>query len=152
MIARHATDPLRGADLVEAMSGAAPSAYEPGKKYSGPVSEIQYLPVSVIHRQQMDFRPEVMVVTDEVAANMDFSEPVEVTAFRYGSTHDDKHPEVTLRDGHHRTAAAIQTGRAFLPVQLTAVNALGEKLNALIAMSQTIKSNLDAEVMVFPSR
>lgn len=127
---------------------ASTPVYEPGQKYNGLIPEIKYLPVTAIHRQEMDFRPEVMTVSDEVAANMDFSEPVEVTAFRYGPVNYDTLPEVTLRDGHHRTAAAIQTGRPYLPVKVMAVNAMGEKLNALIAMSQEIEVNLEAEVLL----
>jgi hypothetical protein len=129
----------------EVTASAPPPVYEPGKKHSGPVPEIKYLPVSAIHRQEMDFRPEVMTVSDEVAANMDYSEPVEVTAFRFGQNHNGVLPQVTLRDGHHRTAAAIQTGRPHLPVEVTAINALGEKLNALIAMSRSIEASLEAE-------
>ncbi len=132
----------------EVTAGAPASVYEPGKKYNGLIPEIKYLPVTAIHRQEMDFRPEVMTVSDEVADNMDFSEPVEVTAFRYGPANHDTLPEVTLRDGHHRTAAAIQTGRPHLPVEVKAVNAMGEKLNALIAMSQVIEASLEAEALL----
>lgn len=132
----------------EVTVSAPASVYEPGKKHSGPIPEIKYLPVTAIHRQEMDFRPEVMAVSDEVAANMDFSEPVEVTAYRFGPASHDLLPQVTLRDGHHRTAAAIQTGRPHLPVEVKAVNAMGEKLNALIAMSQVIEASLEAEALL----
>lgn len=118
------------------------ASYESGKKYSGRIPEIKYLPVSAIERREMDFRPEVMVVSEEVAANMDYSQPIEVTAFRYGKANDDTVPVVTLQDGHHRTAAAIQTGREYLPVEVRAINAKGEKLAALIAMSQAIEARL----------
>jgi hypothetical protein len=121
---------------------AVASRYELGQKYSGLIPEIKYLPVRAIERQEMDFRPEVMAVSDEIASNMDYSEPVEVTAFRYGKANDDTLPVVTLRDGHHRTAAAIQTGREHLPVVVRAINAKGEKLTALIAMSQAIEAAL----------
>ena len=117
------------------------SPYERGVKYNGRIPEIKYLPVSAIERQEMDFRPEVMRVSDDVAANMDYSEPVEVTAFRYGRANDDTLPVVTLIDGHHRTAAAIQTGRRYLPVTVQARNAKGEKLNALIALSREIEAS-----------
>lgn len=132
----------------EVTAGATASVYEPGKKYNGLIPEIKYLPVTAIHRQEMDFRPEVMTVSDDVADNMDFSEPVEVTAFRFGPAKHDTLPEVTLRDGHHRIAAAIQTGRPHLPVKVKAVNAMGEKLNALIAMSQVIEASLEAEALL----
>ncbi|MCA8228231.1 hypothetical protein [Burkholderia vietnamiensis] len=140
---------LRAFDRAFASVGIEPprevadaAVYEPGKKYSGRIPEIKYLPVSAIERQEMDFRPEVMVVSEEVAANMDYSQPVEVTAFRFGKANDDTLPVVTLRDGHHRTAAAIQTGREYLPVEVRAINAKGEKLAELIAMSQAIEARL----------
>lgn len=119
--------------------------YTPGEKYHQQIPEVKYLPVSVIKRQQMDFRPEVMTVSDEVARNMDYSEPVEVTAFRFGDDDTDTQPVVTLRDGHHRTAAALQTGRPFLAVNLQAINAKGEKLTALIGMSHAIETVLRSE-------
>ncbi len=122
---------------------AAESKYKTGEKYHAKIPEIKYLPVSLIHRQEMDHMPEVMSVSDEVARNMDFSEPVEVTAFRFAhGGDDDQTPEVTLRDGHHRTAAALQTGREWLPVDCRSINAKGEKINALIAISNQIEARL----------
>jgi hypothetical protein len=117
-------------------------SYQPGVKYNGQIPAIHYLPVSAIERQEMDFRPEVMAVSDEIARTMDYSEPIDVTAFRYGKANDDTVPVVTLRDGHHRMAAALQTGRPWLPVTVTAINAKGEKLNKLIAMSKEIAAHL----------
>jgi hypothetical protein len=73
---------------------------------------------------------------------MDFSEPVDATAFRYSSNHSEDHPSVALQNGHHRLAAARQTGRPHLPVALTAVNAKGEKLNALKALSDEIERSM----------
>lgn len=116
--------------------------YAPGQKHTGPIPEIKYLPVNVIERAAMDFRPEVMVVSDEVARNMDFSEPVDATAFHYGKNNDPLEPSVLLRDGHHRTAAALQTGRPWLPISVRAINALGEKLNALIDLSSAIEAQI----------
>lgn len=113
--------------------------YKDGEKYQGLIPEIKYLPLTAIARQELDFRPEVMTVSDEVAKNMDFAEPIEVTAFRFGKGDDDASPQVTLRDGHHRYAAALQTGRKYLPVVVRAINARGKKLNALIELSDKIK-------------
>ncbi len=131
--------------------------YEQGKKYNQKIPEIRFLPINVIKRQEYDFRPETLKVSDDVAKKMDFSQPIEVTAYRFpvtgwGSTippkivhlseeeqNDDTKPDVMLIDGHHRLAAAIQTGRSYLPVEVTARNAKGEKLNALIQLSQKIE-------------
>jgi len=124
---------------MESSTIATHSSYEPGKKYCGRVKEIKFLPLTSIERQEMDFRPEVMTVSQETAAAMIYSEPIEVTAFRFGKANDDTLPVVTLKDGHHRVAAAIQTGRKYLPVIVSAINARGEKLNALIAISTQLE-------------
>ena len=126
--------------------------YEPSIKYSGMIPEIRYLPVSCIHRQEMDHMPEVWRVSDAVAHAMDFREPVEVVAFRDGmkewkrggNTYETEREEplVTLIDGHHRLAAALQTGKPWLPVTVKAVNAMGSKLNNLIALSVKIEQGL----------
>lgn len=118
------------------------SSYSPDEKYSGLIPEIRYVLVSAIERNQMDFRPEVMSVSDEVASGMDYSEPIEVTIYRYSQSHDETSPVVRLIDGHHRVAAAIQTGRSYLPVVATARNAKGVKINALIVQSELIASRL----------
>jgi len=117
-------------------------AYAEGQKYSGKIPEIKYLPVSAIERPLAQDGREVLTVSDQVARNMNFSEPVEVTVFRFGSVNDDTLPVVSLDDGHHRVAAAIQTGRAWLPVSARARNARGEKINALIALSKQIQQHL----------
>jgi len=114
--------------------------FEEGEKYNGPIPQIKYLPTHAIeHSGQAG---EVHQVSDEVARNMDFSSPVEATAFRYGRNHDEFEPSVQLSDGHHRLAAAKQIGRTHLPVNLIARNAKGEKLNALKALSDEIENNL----------
>ena len=118
--------------------------YKTGEKYNGLITEIKFLPLSVITRDTSDIETgyEVGTVSDEVAANMDFNEPIEVTAFRYSSDDTDTTPEVKLINGHHRTAAAIQTGRKWLPVEVTARNAKGEKLQGLITLSKGIEKGL----------
>lgn len=117
--------------------------YDNNTKYCGLIPEIRFLPLTSIERQEMDFRPEVMTVSDEVAATMDYSEPIEVTAYRYGNDCTDLNPVVTLGDGYHRTAAAIQTSKEYLPVVVRSINAKGAKLNALIALSRAISQRLD---------
>lgn len=127
---------MRIATIMETLSS---EKYQDDEKYNmSVVPEIKYLPVSAIERQEMDFRPEVTSVSDDVANNMDYSEPVEVTAFRFSKNNDDREPKVQLVDGHHRYAAATQTGREWLPVTVAARNAKGSKLKALIALSDEI--------------
>ena len=116
--------------------------YEDDKGYRGIISEIKYLPVSAIERTEMDFRPEVMSVSDEVAKNMKYDKPVEVTAYHYDKANKNNTAKVTLTDGHHRTAAAIQTKKKWLPVEVSAQNCTGAKLNKLISLSKEIESEI----------
>jgi LAS superfamily LD-carboxypeptidase LdcB len=127
-------------DIDKADGGEVDGGFEVGKKYNGVIPQIKYLPVHAIERQPSQY--EVSRVSDDVAKNMDFSEPVEATAFRYGSNNSEDHPSVALQNGHHRLAAAHQTGRPHLPVTITAVNAKGEKLNALKALSDEIERTM----------
>lgn len=129
-----------------------PKIYAVGEKHHGFIPEIKYLPLHAIERKAMDFRPEVLRVSAEVAKNMDFSQPIEVTAFRDSQDHDDLKPVVLLQDGHHRTAAAIQTNREYLPVEVTAINAKGEKLNSLIALSNEIELRIQEERLMNEDR
>jgi len=118
--------------------------FEPNQKYNGSIPQIKYLPTHAIDHSGM--AGETHRVSDDVARNMDFSEPVEATAFRYNRNNDEHDPSVMLSNGHHRLAAAKQTGKPHLPVMLHARNAMGHKLNALKAMSDKIErglSNLD---------
>jgi ADP-Ribosyltransferase in polyvalent proteins len=114
--------------------------FEEGQKYNGVIPQIKYLPTHAIEHSGM--AGEVHHVDDSIARNMDFSKPVEATAFRYGRNHDEHEPSVQLSDGHHRLAAAKQTGRPHLPVIVNARNAMGRKLNALKAMSDEIERSL----------
>ena len=114
--------------------------FEEGVKYNGPIPQIKYLPTHMIDHSGV--AGEVRHVSDEVAKNMDFSTPVQATAFRYGRDHDEFEPSVNISDGHHRLAAAKQTGRPHLPVEIIARNAKGEKLNAMKALSDEIEKKL----------
>lgn len=114
--------------------------FEEGVKYNGPIPQIKYLPTHMI--EHSGDAGEVRHVSDEVAKNMDFSTPVQATAFRYGRDHDEFEPSVNISDGHHRLAAAKQTGRPHLPVEIIARNAKGEKLNAMKALSDEIEKKL----------
>lgn len=117
------------------------SIYLNDKKYYQIIPEIKYVPTNIIYRRQLDFRPEVMKVSDEIAKNMNYLEPIEVLIFRDHSKYELDHnsPEVTLINGHHRVAAALQTNRKYLPVMAKAINAYGEKINNLIKLSNEIE-------------
>jgi len=114
--------------------------YDPDVKHSGRIEEIRYLPLANIYQPESE-GSEVDRVSDDVARGMDFSEPVQTTAFR-DNAHNGDLPTVQLIDGNHRYAAARQTGRTWLPVTVDATNARGSKLNALIAMSREIEAGL----------
>lgn len=119
-------------------------SYLTGQKYSlSKIPEIKYLPVSVIERPLAQDGREVLDVSDEVAQKMDFSKPVLTTAFRFGRGDDDTLPVVSLDDGHHRVAAALRVKRKWLPVEVRARNAKGEKINALIELSKQIEKTLN---------
>lgn len=110
------------------------------EKYNGHIPHIKYLPTDAIEHSGM--AGEVRHVSDDVARNMDFSEPVETTAFRYGRNHDEYEPSVVLSNGHHRLAAAKQMGIPYLPVTVHAINAKGHKLNALKSLSDEIEGRI----------
>ena len=70
-------------------------------------------------------------VTDEVAASMDFSEPIDVTIYRDG--------EVVCQNGHHRLAAALQRGMKLVNVKVFAINAYGKFINEFIRNQASAK-------------
>jgi len=113
------------------------------EKYNGHIPHIKYLPTDAIEHSGM--AGEVHHVSDNVARNMDFSEPLETTAFRYGKNNDEHEPSVQLSNGHHRLAAAKQIGVPYLPVTVHARNAKGHKLNALKALSDEIEGRIHKE-------
>jgi len=117
--------------------------YDDNQSYSGPIPEVKYILVNSINRRELDHMPEVMTVDQDIADQMDYSDPIEVSIFKYARDGEDTStPEVTLEDGHHRTAAAIQTGRKWLPATAKAYNASGKKINSLINISNKIEQSL----------
>jgi hypothetical protein len=130
----------QGGDVEAYGDGGETSEFDPDQKYNGHISHIKYLPTHAIEHSRM--AGEVHFVSDDVARNMDYSEPVETTAFRYNHNHDEHVPSVILSNGHHRLAAAKQMGVPYLPVTVYAQNAKGHKLNALKALSDKIERNL----------
>ena len=119
--------------------------YEPGKIYNGSIPEIRFVSVDAIDRPLAQDGYEVLTISDEIAKNMDFSEPIEVTVYRFGGAKypdDDQIPIVSLINGHHRVAAARQTGRSWLPAVANSRNARGEKINALIEISDKIQKSI----------
>lgn len=102
--------------------------YVAGEKYHRKIPEVTQIRVSNLKRMNSG---EVDSVSDDVANNMDFSEPVEISVFADG--------EMRIDDGHHRVAAAKRRGIEFLPVDLRAINATGEKISELIRESDSAK-------------
>jgi len=94
--------------------------FEDATKYHQKVPEIKTINVNNLKRMNSG---EVADVSDEVAAKMDFSEPIKVSVFADG--------ELRIVDGHHRVAAAKKLGIQSLPVELQAINAKGATLNKL---------------------
>jgi hypothetical protein len=94
--------------------------FEDATKYHQKVPEIKSINVDKLKRMNAG---EVADVSDEVAAKMDFSEPIKVSVFADG--------ELRIVDGHHRVAAAKKLGIKSLPVELQAINAKGATLNKL---------------------
>ena len=94
--------------------------FDESTKYHQKVPEIKNINVANLKRMNSG---EVADVSDEVAANMDFSKPIQVSVFSDG--------EMRIVDGHHRVAAAKKLGISSLPVELQAINARGNTLNKL---------------------
>jgi hypothetical protein len=94
--------------------------FEDAIKYHQKVPEIRTINVNNLKRMNSG---EVADVSDEVAAKMDFSKPIQVSVFADG--------ELRIVDGHHRVAAAKKLGIQSLPVELQAINAKGATLNKL---------------------
>ena len=96
-------------------------SYKDDEKYHQIIPEIKYIDPMLL---KMKNGYEVSKVSREVAGQMKFNEPVEVSLFRDG--------ELIINDGHHRVAAAKQLGMKKIPVVLQAINAFGRNINVLI--------------------
>lgn len=96
--------------------------FSEGQKYHQKLPEVTKVRVADLKRMNSF---ETNYVSDEVAEKMDFSEPIKASVFADG--------EMLIVDGHHRVAAARKRGIEFLPVEMQAINAKGERINALIA-------------------
>jgi len=70
-------------------------------------------------------------IPDETAANMDFSEPIDVSIFSGG--------ELICNNGHHRLAASKQRDMPFIRVVLTSINARGNYINTLLKDQEDFK-------------
>ena len=98
-----------------------PIVYEDDTKYHGKVLEVRWINPKLIKRRDSN---EVAKVDDEVAATMDFTDPIDVSIFSDG--------ELMCNNGHHRLAAAKQKNMQFINVVLTSINARGVYINSLI--------------------
>jgi hypothetical protein len=96
------------------------NTFDESTKYHQKVPEVKNINIANLKRMNSG---EVADVSDEVAAKMDFSKPIQVSVFSDG--------EMRIVDGHHRVAAAKKLGMTSLPVELQAINAKGKTLNKL---------------------
>jgi hypothetical protein len=106
------------------------STYSPDSKYHQIIPEVKSIRVDGLRVRDMH---EVRTVSPEVASRMDYTEPVGVSLFADGS--------LVINDGHHRVAAAKQTGREYLPVILQAINARGRDIQHLIMEAAPAQRN-----------
>jgi hypothetical protein len=110
----------KGLPVGASIKNIGTSIFDDATKYHQKVPEIKSINVDKLKRMNSG---EVAEVSDEVAAKMDFSKPIEVSVFSDG--------ELRIVDGHHRVAAAKKLGITSLPVDLQAINARGTTLNKL---------------------
>jgi hypothetical protein len=110
----------KGLPVGASIKNVGKNIFDDATKYHQKVPEIKSINIDKLKRMNSK---EVADVSDEVAANMDFSKPIQVSAFADG--------ELRIVDGHHRVAAAKKRGITSLPVELQAINAKGSTLNKL---------------------
>jgi hypothetical protein len=108
--------------------------YSNEEKYNQIVPEISSVNPNKVSRRDMY---EVAKVSPDVAANMSFEKPIEVSLFADGT--------LMLSDGHHRLAAAKQLGMNSIPAVVRSINAKGNHINALIAEQQPGATNYSIE-------
>jgi len=109
----------------------AQMVYEDNVKYHQVIPEIKFMNPQIIKRLNSS---EVGSVPDDVAASMDFSEPIDVSIYRDG--------EIICQNGHHRLAAAKQRGMKLINVKVQAINAYGKMINELIRNQEIRESRL----------
>jgi hypothetical protein len=110
--------------------------YSIGKNYSNEEKYNQIVPeISSVNPNKVSRRDmyEVAKVSPDVASNMSFEKPIEVSLFADGT--------LMLSDGHHRLAAAKQLGMNSIPAVVRSINAKGNHINALIAEQQPGATN-----------
>jgi hypothetical protein len=118
----------KGLPVGASVKNVGKDLFETSKKYHQKIPEVKNINVANLKRMNSG---EVADVSDEVAANMDFSQPIKVSVFADG--------EMRIVDGHHRVAAAKKLGIESLPVELQAINAKGETLNKLVKQDNYVK-------------
>jgi len=119
-LASRAVRATEGMPVGMSIKDVGKNIFEDATKYHQKVPEIKSINVDKLKRMNSG---EVADVSDEVAANMDFSKPIQVSVFSDG--------ELRIVDGHHRVAAAKKLGIKSLPVELQSINAKGATLNKL---------------------
>ena len=121
--------------------------YSIGKNYSNEEKYNQIVPeISSVNPNKVSRRDmyEVAKVSPDVASNMSFEKPIEVSLFADGT--------LMLSDGHHRLAAAKQLGMNSIPAVVRSINAKGNHINALIAEQQPGATNYSIGMTVAPLR
>jgi hypothetical protein len=118
----------KGLPVGASIKSVGKDLFEASNKYHQKVPEVTNINVANLKRMNSG---EVADVSDEVAARMDFSQPIKVSVFADG--------EMRIVDGHHRVAAAKKLGIDSLPVELQAINAKGDVLNNLVKQDSYIR-------------
>lgn len=104
--------------------------YQDNVKYFGKVPQVKFINPKLIIRKDEN---EVNRVSDEVADNMEFIHPIQVTIYNDGS--------LICQNGHHRLAAAKQRNMALINVELFSLNAYGKNINKLIWNQNVMESS-----------
>jgi len=136
----------RAAKILDAMETRNPSKKNPITHYGDDIRYHQIIPDVRMIRVR-DLKPmnsyEVRRVSSEIAHEMRFNEPVEVTVFADG--------ELRISDGHHRVAAAKQMGVEALPVILQSINAKGSTIRHLIEDSNKLMIKKEVNPAFMPN-
>ena len=128
--------------MVEKEEAKAIGKYKGQGKTRGFIKDITYLKVSTLSK--METTSEVSKLPQDVAEKVKFEHPIEVSVFANG--------KVQITDGHHRFAAAKQTGVVFVPVAVTSINAKEDRIIELIKENSKASGLHQGEVIPLSRR